>query len=103
MAKHEQLENDCAKLTICIEPEVFARAVEAAFRKTGKRYNIPGFRKGHAPRKVIENMYGAGVLIKCWAEYYNVTSSHSGLRGKLPTPRIVVPCGVSAEGTTDRN
>ena len=33
-----------------------------AYFKTRGKYNIPGFRKGHAPRGVIESMYGKGVF-----------------------------------------
>jgi trigger factor len=51
-----------AKLTVNVTPEAFAAAIQQAYFKTAKRYNIPGFRKGKAPKKVIENMYGEGVF-----------------------------------------
>ena len=43
-----------------IDGVTFADAVERAYKKEVSKINIPGFRKGHAPRKVIEKMYGEG-------------------------------------------
>ena len=76
MATYEKLENDRAKLTIEISPVEFSQAIEKAYRKTGKRYNVPGFRKGHAPRKVIETMYGQEAFYEdafdeIWGEAYD--------------------------------
>ena len=60
MATFEKLENNRAKLTISVSPEAFGAAVQKAYQKTASRYNVPGFRKGKAPRKVIETMYETG-------------------------------------------
>ena len=58
----EKLENSMAKLTIEVSAEDFDKAVEQVFRKNRNRFNIPGFRKGKAPRKFIEQMYGPQVF-----------------------------------------
>ena len=58
MATMEKLEGSKVKLTIEVAADEFAKAVQQAYLKTRKNYNVPGFRKGHAPRKVIENAYG---------------------------------------------
>ncbi len=50
------------ELEIAIDKESFDKAVEAAYRKNVKNMNIPGFRKGKAPRSVVEKMYGKGVF-----------------------------------------
>ena len=50
------------KLTIELSVEEFAPSMELAYRTAAKRINIPGFRKGKAPRKVIENFYGESVF-----------------------------------------
>ena len=58
MATMEKLEGSKVKLTIEVSAERFEAATQKAYQKAGKRFNVPGFRKGKAPRKVIENMYG---------------------------------------------
>ena len=58
MATMEKLEGSKVKLTIEVSAEQFEAATQKAYQKAGKRFNVPGFRKGQAPRKVIENMYG---------------------------------------------
>ena len=76
MATFEKLENNRAKLTISVSPEAFGAAVQKAYQKTASRYNVPGFRKGKAPRKVIETMYGESVFYEeafdlVWGDAYD--------------------------------
>ena len=76
MAQLEKLEGNKAKLTITIDAQTFQKALNEAYKKTGRRYAVQGFRKGHAPRKVIETYYGAGVFYEdafelCWGEAYD--------------------------------
>ena len=58
----EKLEKNMAKLTIEVPAEELEAALEKAYQKSKNRINIPGFRKGKAPRKMIEKMYGAGIF-----------------------------------------
>ena len=58
----EKLSQVKSKITITVDADTFEKSMEKAFRKTMKRYNIPGFRKGHAPRALVERYYGPGVL-----------------------------------------
>ena len=58
----EKLEKNMAKLTIEASAEEFEAAVEKAYQKAKKSISLPGFRKGKAPRRIIEKMYGTGVL-----------------------------------------
>lgn len=60
----EKLEKNMAKLTIEVSAEEFEAAVEKVYQKSKKNISIPGFRKGKAPRKMIEKMYGAGVFFE---------------------------------------
>lgn len=58
----ENLEKNMAKLTIEASAEDFEKAVQAAYQKNKNKITIPGFRKGKAPRVMIEKMYGAGIF-----------------------------------------
>lgn len=60
----EKLENNMAKLTIEVEAAEFEKAVEKAYQKSKNKISIPGFRKGKAPRKMIEQMYGKEVFFE---------------------------------------
>ena len=54
----EKLEKNMAKLTIEVSAEELEKAIEQAYQKNKGRIQIPGFRKGKVPRKMIEQMYG---------------------------------------------
>jgi len=58
----EKLEKNMAKLTIETSAEDFNAAIEKAYQKSKGKIAVQGFRKGKAPRKVIEKMYGAGIF-----------------------------------------
>ena len=58
----EKLEKNMAKLTIEVSAEELEKAIQGAYQKQKNRINIPGVRKGKAPRKMIEKMYGVGVF-----------------------------------------
>jgi len=60
--KVENLEKNMAKLTIEVSAEEFEKACEKAYQKNKNKINVQGFRKGKAPRNVIEKMYGAAVF-----------------------------------------
>lgn len=51
-----------AKLTIEVDAAQFEDAMKKAFNKNKNKFNIPGFRKGKAPRAMIEKMYGEGIF-----------------------------------------
>lgn len=58
----EKLEKSQIKFNYVVDKESFDKAVVKVYDKTKHKYSVPGFRKGHAPKKVIEGMYGAGVF-----------------------------------------
>ena len=58
----EKNENSTAKVVLEIERAQFQAALDKAYRKVKNDIYIPGFRKGKAPRKIVEGMYGAQVF-----------------------------------------
>ena len=65
----EKLEHSVVALTIEITKAEFEAAKDKAFKKSGKNITVPGFRKGKAPRKMIEKLYGEGVFFE---EAFNI-------------------------------
>ena len=57
-----KLENNRVELEIEVDAATFEAAVNAAYKKDVKRMAVPGFRKGKAPRALIEKTYGSGVF-----------------------------------------
>ena len=58
----EKLEKSMVELQFSIDAETFKDAVAKAFKRESKKYAVPGFRKGKAPRAMIEKMYGADLF-----------------------------------------
>ena len=62
LVKSEKNENSMHYLEFAIDKATFDAAVDKVYRKQVKNINVPGFRKGKAPKSVIEKMYGVGVF-----------------------------------------
>ncbi len=58
----EKLEKSMVKLTIEVSAEDFDKAINKVYNRQKNRMNVPGFRKGKTPRKVLEKMYGASIF-----------------------------------------
>lgn len=72
----EKLEKSQVKLAIHVSAEELEEGKAAAFKKNGKSITVPGFRKGKAPRKMIEKLYGEGVFFEdavniCYPKAYD--------------------------------
>lgn len=80
----EKLEHNMAKLTIEVPETELEAAIEKAYQKQKKSISLPGFRKGKAPRVMIEKMYGKGVFLEEAANslipvQYSLAAGESGL------------------------
>ena len=64
LTETNKIETNKFELTVQVGPEEFEKALERAYRKNVKRINVPGFRKGKAPRKMVEKLYGEGVFFE---------------------------------------
>lgn len=60
----EKLEHSLVKLTISISAEELEAGKETAYKRNRNKFAVPGFRKGKAPRKIIEKLYGEGFFLE---------------------------------------
>ena len=72
------------ELVVEIDKDTFAKAVDVAFKKNAKSINVPGFRKGKAPRGIIEKMYGENVfyeeaLNECYPQAIDEAATAAGV------------------------
>lgn len=80
----EKLEKNMVKLTIEADVEEFEAAIQKAYIKNKGKINVQGFRKGKAPRAIIEKLYGASIFYEDAAnivipEAYEKAAGESGL------------------------
>lgn len=80
----ENLEKSMAKLTITVSAEDFEKAMAQSYNKNKSRVNVQGFRRGKAPRKMIEKMYGPEIFYEDAANFaipdaYEEAAKDSGL------------------------
>lgn len=74
MSELSHPENGKVRFELHISGEDYVRALESAYRRLAARYQIPGFRKGKAPRKVIEKSYGENVF---WDNEFDALVQHA--------------------------
>ena len=64
LIKNELTEKSGFVMEFSVSKEAFAKAENEAYKKNVKSINVPGFRKGKAPKSVIERMYGKGIFFE---------------------------------------
>lgn len=91
----EKLEKSMVELQFSIDADTFKAAVNTAFKREGKKYSVPGFRKGKAPRAMMEKMYGADIfhydaINDLFPENYEAAVQEAGIEvvGR-PEPEVV--------------
>ena len=85
LIKAEKAEKSAFVLEFSVDKETFDKAVNKVYRKQVGNINVPGFRKGKAPRSVIERMYGKGVFYEDAAnevlpDAYEAALNESGVK-----------------------
>lgn len=58
------------EISLSIDNAEWEQGVQKVYEKTKDKFNVVGFRKGHAPRKVIEKQYGDSVFFEDTVEYF---------------------------------
>ena len=84
LTKSEVIEKNRYELQFSVDKATFDKAVDKVYRKQVKNMTIPGFRKGKAPKSIIEKMYGAGVFYEdaindLLPEAYTAALTESGI------------------------
>lgn len=85
----EKLENFEVRIISVVDAKTFNNAVEAIYRKNRGSIQIPGFRKGKVPRKIIEQFYGPNIFTEdavdqCINESFPETLKESGVIPECP-------------------
>ena len=91
--KNVEKENGSAKVTVEIAKDEFQTALDKPYAKIRKDIMIPGFRKGKAPRKFVERMYGSQVFYEdavneIFPEIYEKGVTEQGLKA-VGAPSVV--------------
>ncbi|WLF70221.1 trigger factor [Clostridium septicum] len=63
-AKMEKIDTNVVKFEVTVEAKKFQEALNKAYNKNAKHFNVPGFRKGKVPMAIVKKYYGVGVLIE---------------------------------------
>lgn len=103
LIKCEKKDKNVIELEISVEKDVFESACEKAYRKNVHKISVQGFRKGKAPRKIIEKIYGSGIFYEdainiCYPQAYDDAVKESGI-DPVDHPEMSV-VDVSNEGFT---
>lgn len=103
LVSSNKTETNTYELTIAVAKEPFQAAISKVYKKQVKNINVPGFRKGKAPRNIIEKMYGADVFYddamqECYPEALDAAATEAEL--KVVAVTNVEVTEVNADGFT---
>ncbi|MBE5741453.1 MAG: trigger factor [Clostridiales bacterium] len=89
----EKKENGIFDAVVSVDKAEWDKALDSSYEKNKGKYNIPGFRKGHAPRNMIEKTYGAGAFVNdaideiYYQAYTLVLKEHSEIQ-PIDSPKL---------------
>lgn len=96
-------ETNTYEVEVSVDGETFRAAVDKVYKKESKKISVPGFRKGKAPRAIIEKMYGEDVFFEdamqdCYPEALEAAAKEAGL--KVVTVTALEATEVGKDGFT---
>lgn len=102
LTQHAKNDSGKYEMTVVVDSKSFNEAVERVYRRENKKISIQGFRKGKAPRAVIERMYGAGffyedALNDILPQAFQTAVEQSGIE-YIGRPEIDVPVADKEKG-----
>lgn len=101
LKENNKTDKNTVELVVEVKGDEFKAAVDAAFKKNIKKMTVPGFRKGKAPRKMVEKLYGEGVFYDdainaLYPAAYDAAVSEAGI-SPVDNPAVEVT-SVDSEG-----
>ena len=104
LIKCEKLEKSMAELQFAIDAETYKAEVLKVFKTEGKKYPVQGFRKGKAPRHLIERMYGPDVFTydainNLFPEQFEAAVKEAGIE-PVGRPEVTVDAASDEQGAT---
>lgn len=94
-----KVETNRYELEVQVDGETFEKAVAAVFRKKGKNMTVPGFRKGKAPRQIIEKLYGEAIFYEdAMQELYPGALSEAAKEAELKLVNDKIDLDVTSVG-----
>lgn len=102
LVKNEKLANNQHELHLAIDAQTFNAEIAKAFKREAGKYNIPGFRRGKAPRHMIEKMFGADVfhydaINALFPDAYEAAVAESGIE-PVDRPEVEVLSASTEDG-----
>ena len=102
--RNEKVAENTVELEFKVSAEEFEKALTAAFRKANKEITVPGFRKGKAPRNVVEKMFGQEIFFndaidEILPQAYEDAVKEAGLV-VVARPELDIPTCTREEGFT---
>ncbi len=91
----EKKENGIFEATVSLDSKEWQDSLNSAYEKNKSKFNIPGFRKGHAPRNIIEKSYGEGAFVNealdevYYKAYTQILREHEEIR-PIDAPKLEI-------------
>ena len=102
VCKYEKINENTGRITVTVEKDVFVKKEDEIYQKEKHKFNLPGFRKGHASKDILYKTYGEGVFFPdameaVIREFYDKTIEEAGV-DMLSAPKVdIVQVGLDKD------